>query len=135
MPKLNVHVQRMPLFKEPTISGAYADFGSVDGSRPATFFVNLRDMKEQSKLSMRTLTYHEGIPGHLLQGSYANALTDVPTFRQLIPLRRILEIRAAAQAKLGDRFDLGEFHRTVLANGALPLDLLAAQVDAWVGGH
>lgn len=84
-PKLNVHVERVPKFKEATTSGAYADFGSLDGSRPGTFYVSLRDMQEQPKFGIRTLTYHEGVPGHLLQGAIANQLTDVPTFRKVLP--------------------------------------------------
>jgi uncharacterized protein (DUF885 family) len=44
----------------------------------------------------------------------------------------ILALREKARAALGPKFDLKGFHETVLANGALPLDVLARQVDAWV---
>ena len=37
-----------------------------------------------------------------------------------------------AQQKLGDRFDIREFHDTVLENGAIPLEILEAKVNAWV---
>ena len=37
-----------------------------------------------------------------------------------------------AQAALGDRFDIRDFHAVVLGNGALPLDVLEAQVDAYI---
>ncbi|MEM9494441.1 MAG: DUF885 domain-containing protein [Pseudomonadota bacterium] len=44
----------------------------------------------------------------------------------------ILKMRADAEAALGDKFDLREFHETILLNGAMPLDILADVVDAWV---
>ena len=44
----------------------------------------------------------------------------------------ILKLREAARQKLGDKFDLRAFHDEVLGNGALPLDVLDAQVNAWI---
>jgi uncharacterized protein (DUF885 family) len=45
---------------------------------------------------------------------------------------KILELRERAKQALGDRFDIRGFHDTVLDTGALPLDVLSDQVDAWV---
>ena len=45
---------------------------------------------------------------------------------------RIMELREKAKAELGDRFDIREFHNVVLANGAMPLDVLEAEVNAWI---
>jgi uncharacterized protein (DUF885 family) len=45
---------------------------------------------------------------------------------------KILELRHAAEQKLGDRFDVRKFHDTVLDQGALPLDILEKQVNAWI---
>ena len=44
----------------------------------------------------------------------------------------ILKLRAKAQAELGDAFDIRDFHQVVLGNGALPLDVLREQVDAYI---
>jgi uncharacterized protein (DUF885 family) len=46
---------------------------------------------------------------------------------------KIKELRAMAAKELGDRFDVRAFHDQVLANGALPLDVLEANIRAWVG--
>jgi len=45
---------------------------------------------------------------------------------------KILELRQKAQTALGPKFDLKAFHDVVLDSGALPLDTLEHQVDAWI---
>jgi uncharacterized protein (DUF885 family) len=46
--------------------------------------------------------------------------------------REILRLRVKAQQALGSRFDIRDFHAAVLENGALPLDLLTEQVEAYI---
>ncbi|HVM37871.1 MAG TPA: DUF885 domain-containing protein [Sphingomicrobium sp.] len=45
---------------------------------------------------------------------------------------KIRELRARAEKRLGDRFDLRRFHDAVLGQGAVPLDILEAQIDGWI---
>lgn len=45
---------------------------------------------------------------------------------------KILELRARAEAALGGRFDIRDFHDAVLVNGGLPLDMLDAQIDRYI---
>ena len=65
--------------------GAYYEPGALDGSRPGTFYANLYDVKATPRLGMRTLAYHEGIPGHHFQLGIAQELKGLPTFRTLVP--------------------------------------------------
>ena len=44
----------------------------------------------------------------------------------------ILELREAAEAALGESFDIRQFHELLLMNGAMPLALLKDQVTAWI---
>lgn len=45
---------------------------------------------------------------------------------------KIEELRAKAEAALGDKFDIKDFHTVVLGSGAVPLDVLGDLVDAWI---
>ncbi len=48
---------------------------------------------------------------------------------------KIRELRARSERALGDRFDLRRFHDAVLGQGAVPLDLLEAQIEAWIASE
>ena len=48
---------------------------------------------------------------------------------------KIRELRTRAEQALGPRFDLRRFHDAVLAQGAVPLDVLEAQIDAWIAAE
>ena len=45
---------------------------------------------------------------------------------------KISELRARAEKELGPKFDVRRFHTAVLADGALPLDVLEAKIDRWI---
>jgi len=45
---------------------------------------------------------------------------------------KIREIRNNAEARLGDQFDVKEFHTQVLMDGPMPLSMLEAKIDDWV---
>jgi len=226
VPKAKIEVQRVPVFKEATSAGAYYNGASMDGARPGIFYANLRDMNELPRWGMRTLAYHEGVPGHHWQIATAQELKGLPQFRKLIPftayqegwalytewlakeagwyegdpfgdlgrlqaelfravrlvvdtgihakrwpreqaiaymrektgmgekevtaeieryivnpgqacaykvgMLKIQELRQRAQAELGAKFDQRQFHDVVLKNGALPLEILEEQVNAYI---
>jgi uncharacterized protein (DUF885 family) len=82
VPHTRLTVERMPLSQEKGTSGAYYQQAAMDGSRPGTFFANLRDLNETPTWSMNTLAYHEGVPGHHLQISTALGLKGLPLIRE-----------------------------------------------------
>ncbi len=84
-PKARLKVERVPEFREKGSAGAYYMPGDLTGSRPGVFYANLRDMNEVHKFGMKTLSYHEGIPGHHFQLSIAQELKSVPFFRRMLP--------------------------------------------------
>ena len=228
MPEADLKVQRIPEFKEKTSPGAYYQPPAMDGSRPGTFYANLYDIKATPRYSMRTLAYHEGVPGHHFQLAIQQQQDDLPFFRRIIPaiaysegwalyaerlawelgfqddpydnigrlqaelfrgvrlvvdtgihykrwnreqaidyminntgmaesdvvaeieryfimpgqalaykvgMTKLLELRDRARVELGDQFDIREFHRVVLINGSVPLDILEDLVNEYIEGH
>ncbi len=225
LPEASVDVQRIPEFKEKTSPGAYYQRPAMDGSRPGVFYANLYDIKATPKYSMKTLAYHEGIPGHHYQLAIQQELKDMPFFRKMVPfiaysegwalyaervayemgmlpdpydnigrlqaelfravrlvvdtgihaqrwsrekaieymlantgmtesdvvaeieryfvmpgqataykvgMTKILALREKAQLALGDLYDVRDFHRVVLNNGSVPLNILEQLVDTYI---
>lgn len=91
LPRAPVRVERVPAFKEAGAAGAYYLPPPLDGSKPGTFYVNLRSPEEVVTFGMRTLAYHEAIPGHHLQIALAQELTGVPLFRRVVPFTAYIE--------------------------------------------
>jgi uncharacterized protein (DUF885 family) len=225
-PKASMEVKRVPKFKEEGSAGAYYQQPPMDGSRGGIFYANLRDVTETVKFGMKTLAYHEGIPGHHFQIAIQGELKNIPIFRTFplftaytegwalyaeqlawelgfyendpfgnlgrlqaemfrsvrlvvdtgihykkwtreeaieymiantgmttgevvseieryivmpgqacaykIGMLKILELREKAKKKLGNQFDLKEFHNVVLKSGAVPLDILEDIVDDYI---
>lgn len=76
---------RVPEFREKTVAGVYYEIPASDGSRPGMFYANLRNVTEIQKFSMRSLAYHEAVPGHHTQVALQQEKTGVPTFRKVLP--------------------------------------------------
>ncbi len=112
-PKLGVEVQAVPEFAQATAPGAYYEGGSFDGTRPGVFYANMRDTAETPKFAMRSLAYHEGIPGHHFQISVAQELTGVPFFRRVLPFTAYVEGWALYSERLA--WELG-FEKNPLDN-------------------
>ena len=70
---------------------AYYRLPAADGSRPGTFYVNLREIERVPRFAMRTLAYHEAIPGHHCQGTLATAAAGAPLLRRMLPLTAFVE--------------------------------------------
>ena len=225
IPEAKVDVERIPKFKEKTSPGAYYNRPAMDGSRPGIFYANLHDIKATPKYGMKTLAYHEAIPGHHFQLSIQQEVKGLPFFRKMIPfiaysegwalyaervafemgmlsdpydnigrlqaelfrgvrlvvdtgihsqkwsrekaitymikntgmaesdviaeieryfvmpgqataykvgMTKILELRSKAENELGDKYDVRDFHRVVLNNGSVPLNILEELVNNYI---
>lgn len=82
-PKADMVVKRVEPFREDTAFGAFYDRPAPDGSRPGTYYINLRDVGDQPTYLMQALAYHEGIPGHHMQIAIGQELDGLPKFRTL----------------------------------------------------
>ncbi len=101
MPAAKVEVRRIPEFKEKTAPGAYYEQPAMDGSRPGVFFANLWDIKATPKYGMRTLAYHEAVPGHHFQLAIQQEQEDLPFFRRMIPFTAYSEGWALYAERVG----------------------------------
>jgi uncharacterized protein (DUF885 family) len=97
----NLEVRRLPPEEEPGAPGAYGGAGSIDGSIPGKFWINLRTTELHTKFDLPDLTHHEAIPGHVWQGEYANKL---PLIRTLLSFNAYSEGWALYAQQLADEF-------------------------------
>ncbi len=82
LPKSQLEVIAMPSFIERDQAAAFYDEGSADGRRPGRVDVNLYQFATRSLAPVEAVSYHEGLPGHHLQISLAQEMTDLPQFRR-----------------------------------------------------
>lgn len=228
LPPYQFEVRAVPAAFEAGAPSAYSEGPAPDGSRPGLVYFNLADTAEWPKFCLATTVYHEGLPGHQLQGGLALAQQDLPMLRKIVgfsgyaegwalyaeqladeigmydddPLGRLgylkfqlfranrcvvdtgihhyrwtreqaiarfvegegeapgfatreverycatpgqacayklgqsvfLGIRQKAQQALGDRYDIKDFHSTVIGCGRVPLEMLQQIGDAWIAG-
>jgi uncharacterized protein (DUF885 family) len=82
LPRNKLDVVPMESFRAP--DGVPADYslGAGDGSRPGRINVNEYAPEKRLLLNVEAIAYHEGVPGHHLQFSIAQELTDLPPFRK-----------------------------------------------------
>ena len=82
LPKAPFEVVPMPDFLAKTAPPAYYQAGTPDGSRPGRLLIDRYNATDRNLYAVEAIAYHEGIPGHHLQISIAQELTDVPDFRK-----------------------------------------------------
>ena len=83
-----LEVTRIAPEVEAGAPGAYGGAGSIDGKQPGHFWINLRTPDLHNKYTLKDLTYHEAIPGHVWQGEY--------TFKQPL-IRSLLAFNAYSE--------------------------------------
>jgi uncharacterized protein (DUF885 family) len=97
--KGNLIIKRVSPAIEAGAPGGYAAAGTIDGSVPGNYYINLRDTSIWPRFALPTLTYHEGIPGHIWQGEYTYSL---PLVRSLVAFNAYSEGWALYAEQLAD---------------------------------
>src|SRR4028118_7383 len=101
----NLEVRRIPAEEEAGAPGAYGGAGSIDGTIPGKFWINLKPGFEHTRYDLPSLTHHEAIPGHVWQGEYANKL---PLIRTLLSFNAYSEGWALYAEQLADELGVYE---------------------------
>ncbi len=81
LPLAGLEVRRVEAFREQDGAAQHYMAGSPDGTRPGLFYSHLSDMRAMPIYQLEDVAYHEGSPGHHMQISIQQELTDVPRFR------------------------------------------------------
>jgi uncharacterized protein (DUF885 family) len=105
--KAPVLVKRVPVEIQDGAGQGYMNTGSLDGSRPSTYYINLKSTSNWPKFSLPTLTYHETIPGHAWQGAYLTETGHLPLIRILLSgFNSYVEGYALYAEQLGDEMGM-----------------------------
>ena len=129
LPKAGLEIRRIPKETEQGASTHYTA-GSLDGTRPGIYWLNLRDTAEAPFWDMPTTTYHEGVPGHHLQQSLARE-ADLPMIRKVEDFTAYAEGWALYAEQLAQEMgayaddpagELGYIHDALLRSGRLVTD-------------
>jgi uncharacterized protein (DUF885 family) len=100
-------VKRVPEDIQAGASLGYMNFASLDGSRPAIYYINLKSTTLWPKYQLTTLTAHEGVPGHAWQGAYlAENQGKIPLLASLTGFNAFVEGWALYSEQLCDEFGL-----------------------------
>ncbi|MGH8201142.1 MAG: DUF885 domain-containing protein [Steroidobacteraceae bacterium] len=106
LPTAGLEIRRIPVAVEAGAPGGYYEDGSLDGSRPGAYYINLRNMTEVPRWTLPTLTYHEGIPGHHFQGALILEEPGVPMIRRTLWFTAYGEGWAVYAEQLADEMGL-----------------------------
>ncbi len=105
--KAEVQVKRVPVDIQDGAALGYMNFASLDGSRPAIYYINLKDNGVWPKWTLQTLTAHEGVPGHAFQGAYlAEHSAEIPTISSLMGFNAFVEGWALYAEQLVDELGI-----------------------------
>ena len=99
----NFEIRRMPLAQEPGAPAAYGGPGSIDGTVPGKVWVNLGDPAIHNRVTIPDLVFHEGIPGHVWQGEYAQ---ELPLIRSMLAFNAYSEGWALYAEQLADELGM-----------------------------
>ena len=124
LPKAKLEVKRVESFREVDGGAQHYSRGTPDGSRPGVYYVHMSDMSGYSKTDMETVAYHEGSPGHHMQISIAQELTDVPIFRTQAGFSVYSEGWALYAEKLSK--EMGQFKNPYMDFGRLTAEMWRA---------
>ena len=124
MPRGEMVVREVEPYRAAGSPTAFYNTGSMDGTRPGTFYANTLNMRNLPIYQMETLAYHEGIPGHHFQLTLALENEGTPMFQRLLYLPAFGEGWALYAESLGK--DMGMFTDPYQDFGRLAYELWRA---------
>jgi len=96
----------VPPQTEPGAASAFSQPPTLDGTRPGIVYFNLHDSAEWPKWCLSTTVFHEGLPGHQLEGGLALANTSLPLIRKVTGFSGYAEGWALYAEQLADEIGM-----------------------------
>jgi uncharacterized protein (DUF885 family) len=106
IPNYSFEVRRVPPQTEPGAASAFSQAPALDGSRPGIVYFNLHDSAEWPRWCLSTTIFHEGLPGHQLEGGLALANAGLPLIRKTIGFSGYAEGWALYAEQLADEIGM-----------------------------
>jgi uncharacterized protein (DUF885 family) len=105
LPPYTFEIRRVPKEIEPGAPLAYAQAPSLDGTRPGIVYFNFRDTREWPKWALPSVSYHEALPGHQLEGGLALS-SELPLLRKTTGFSGYAEGWALYSEQLADEIGM-----------------------------
>ncbi len=132
-PNEPLDIRAVPVEIQDGASNGYYRRASLDGTRPAIYFINLKSVGDWPKYTLPSLSYHEGVPGHHLQLSIVQKL-DTPLLRRFAGFSAYSEGWALYAEQVAE--ELGGYANAIERAGYLQSFLFrAARLVADTGIH
>ena len=106
VPPYAFEVRRVPAATEAGAASAFSQAPAIDGSRPGIVYFNLHDSAEWPKWALSTTVFHEGLPGHQLEGGLALSNKGLPLLRKTIGFSGYAEGWALYAEQLADEIGM-----------------------------
>ncbi|QUL37630.1 DUF885 family protein [Erythrobacter sp. JK5] len=84
VPQQQVEVRRIPSHEQDASSGGYYTPPPLDGSRPGIFWINMKSAADIPTYTLRSLVFHEAVPGHHFQASAALSIEGLPLLQNMM---------------------------------------------------
>lgn len=110
---LNCDLKKVPKFNEDFSGEAYYIQGDILNKRKGTFYINLKNFKQNNKIEGLSLTLHESNPGHHYQSTYVIESKNIPLFVKLYLSEAYSEGWALYVENLGDYNNITLFGKYV----------------------
>ncbi len=108
IPRADLEVVRVPELIQDGASNGYYNSAPFDGSRPARYYINLKDTHDWPRYGLPALTHHEGYPGHHHQISLAQEVGTTPMLLRLSPFGAYTEGWGLYAEQLADELGVYE---------------------------
>ncbi|MEI9991893.1 MAG: DUF885 family protein [Rhizomicrobium sp.] len=106
LPDYKFEVRRVPVQTEPGAASAFSQPPTLDGTRPGIVYFNLHDSAEWPKWCLSTTVFHEGLPGHQLEGGLALGNAGLPLIRKITGFSGYAEGWALYAEQLADEIGM-----------------------------